>query len=338
MGSVNIKQLAKELNLSISTVSRALRDSYEISAETKERVRNMAKELNYQPNPYATSLRKQKSKTIAVIIPEIANNFFSLAINGIEEVAQQKGYHVLIYLTHEDYQKEISIANHLASGRVDGILASISSETNDIGHLEELNKKKIPVVFFDRVSEIIQTTKVTTDDFKSGYKATEHLIKRSCKKIAYLSISKHLSIASKRMLGYLQALKDYDLPVEEKFILNTSNNNEENYSLIRKLLTSSGRPDGIFASVEKLAISTYHICKELNLNIPKDVKIISFSNLETASLLNPSLTTITQPAFHIGREAATVLFKALDKNISNLANNNIVLDSELVERDSTADH
>lgn len=336
MTNISLKDLAKELNLSVSTVSRALRDSHEISPDTKEKVLTLAKKLNYQPNPYARSLRKQKSKTIAVVIPEIANNFFSLAINGIESIAQENDYHVLIYLTHEDYEKELSIINHLSSGRVDGVLVSISSATNDIRHLEELHRKDIPVVFFDRISDNINTIKVTTDDYNSGYKATNHLIDQGCKRIAFLSISSKLSIGVKRMEGYKDALKDRGINVEEKLIVHTEGGPEETHNKIKQLLTDPNRPDGLFASVEKLAIASYHCCHELNLSIPKDVKIISFSNLETASLLNPSLTTITQPAFEIGKEAARVLFKGLDKHKTFLLNKSIILDSRLIERESTA--
>lgn len=335
MSNVSIKDLAKELNLSVSTVSRALRDSHEISGSTKKKVLELAKTLNYQANPYALSLRKQKSKTIAVVIPEIANNFFSLAINGIETVAQEYGYHVLIYLTQEDYQKELSIIHHLASGRVDGVLASISSATNDIGHFEDLLKKEIPIVFFDRVSDKIHTTKVTTDDYHSGYKATEHLINQGCKKIAYLLVSENLSIGEKRKLGYLDALKDYSIPFREELVIKAAKNNEENHLLLKNLLLSPMKPDGIFASVEKLAIITYHCCRELGLSIPEDIKVIGFSNLETASLLSPSLSTITQPAFDIGKEAATVLFKGLDKHKPFIESKNIILESKLIQREST---
>lgn len=335
MKGVNLKKLAKELNVSVSTVSRALSDSYEISAETKEKVLNLAKKLNYQPNPYATSLRKQKSKTIAVIIPEIANNFFALAINGIEEIAQEKGYHVLIYLTHENHQKETAIVRQL-SGRVDGILMSMATETNDISHLTELKDKNIPIVFFDRICERISTVKVVTDDFESGYEATEHLIKQGCKKIAYLSVSLNLSIDQRRMEGYLKALKDYNVPLEQSQIVSCSNNDDENYLTLKKLLESDGRPDGIFASIERLAIATYTVCQETGLSIPQDVKVVGFSNLQTAPLLNPPLTTITQPAFQIGKEAATALFGALKRNAADLQDEKITLRSQLIERKSTA--
>jgi LacI family transcriptional regulator len=332
---MNLKQLAKELNISISTVSKALRDSHEISAATKNLVLAKAKEFNYQVNPFASSLRKQKSKTIAVVIPEIANNFFALAINGIESIAQEKGYHVLIYLTHEDKEKEIAITKHLQNGRVDGIMMSLSSQTAELTHLEELKEKEIPLVFFDRVADQIDAPKITTDDYNSGVKGTEHLIENGCKRIAFLSISQNLSISNKRMNGYADALKKSGLKTDNSLIVSCNGDEKKNKDIIRKLLSRKNRPDGIFASVEKLAITTYEICEALKLNIPKDVKIISFSNLQTAALLNPSLTTITQPAFEIGREAASILFKLVEKRGFNFLLEKTELKSILIERNST---
>src|SRR3954465_12344507 len=174
--NIDIKWLARELNLSIATVSRALQDSYMVKEETKKRVMELAQKVNYRINPYASSLRRQKSKTIAVVIPEIANNFFSLAINGIDEVAQKNNYHMLIYLTHDSLEREISITQHLLNGRVDGILISVSSETNTYENLVALKNSGIPIVFFDRVCNEIDTVKITTDDYQSGFNATEHLI------------------------------------------------------------------------------------------------------------------------------------------------------------------
>ena len=336
MGSVNIKQLALKLNLSISTVSRALSDGYDISEQTKSKVLELAKKLNYQPNPYASSLRKHKSKTIAIVVPEIANNFFSLAINGIQSVAREKGYHVLIYLTHEDYAIEAEVLKHLQNGRVDGVLISISSKTVKKDHFKELKQTGLPMIFFDRVCDEIQTAKVTTDDYESGYKATQHLIERQCKRIAYLLVSKNLSIGINRMQGYLDALKNNNIKVDSKLIVNGSNDKDRNFLLIEKLLKTDSRPDGLFASVEHLAVTSYHVCNHLKLSIPREIKIISFSNLETAPLLNPSLTTITQPAFNIGKEAAAILFRALTKKQFTLPDNKIVLPSTLVPRDSTA--
>ena len=332
---MNLKQLAKELNLSISSVSKALRDSHEISAATKLIVLAKAKEMNYQVNPFASSLRKQNSKTIAVIIPEVDNHFFSLAIKGIESIAQLKGYHVLIYLTHEDMEKEIAITQLLQNGRVDGIMMSLSGQTSNTSHLIELQEKEIPLVFFDRVAENIDVPKVTTDDYNISMKATEHLIENGCKRIVFLSIFQNLSISNKRMNGYMDALKNNGIKSESSLILSCKGDNENNSDMIRKLLKKKNRPDGIFACVEKLAISTYEVCEELGLNIPKDIKILSFANLQTAALLNPSLTTVTQPAYEMGKEAASILFKLVEKRGINFLLAKTVLKSTLIERNST---
>jgi LacI family transcriptional regulator len=335
MERVNIKQLAAMLNLSIATVSKALRDSYDISKATKEKVIELATRLNYEPNPHASSLRRNKSKTIAVIVPEIANNYFALAINGIESVAEENGFHVLIYLTHEDFEKEKMFARHLLSGRVDGVLVSISGATTDYTHLRALEQKDIPVVYFDRVSEAEDTKCITTDDFESSRLATAHLITKGCSRIAHLAISQHTSIGKKRKGGYLQALADHNIPVDDSLIIYCSNSDGENAASIADLLLHK-KCDGIFAAVEKYAITTYEQCNTLNIPIPQRVKVIAFSNLQTASLLNPPLTTITQPAFDIGREAARILFNALNKKIPSASPENIILKSLLIERDSTS--
>lgn len=336
MGAVNIKQLAQQLGLSISTVSRALNDSYDISPETRKKVVDLARKLNYQPNPHASSLRKHKSKTIAVVVPEIANNFFALAINGIQSAAREKGFHVLIYVTNENDKIESDSLKHLQNGRVDGLLISVSNKTINDEDLHQIQAQGIPLVFFDRVRDEFETAKITTDDYESGFKAAEHLIQQGCKRIAYLQISKKLSIGLNRMKGYLDALKKYNLPDDKSLIIDCVDDKEKNYAMIESLLISKTRPDGIFASVEHLAITTYKVCKNLKLNIPKEIKVISFSNLEAASLLNPGLTTITQPAFEIGKEAATILLKALTKKGFILTNSKMVLPSQLIQRESTA--
>ena len=335
MESVDLKKLAKLLNLSPSTISKALRDSFDISKETKARVIALANELNYQPNPNASSLRRHKSKIIAVVIPEIANNFFTLAINGIESIAQEKGYHVLIYITHEAVEKEVAFIKHLHSGRVDGLLISLSSSTKDYSHLKEFQDHGLPIVFFDRVYEQLNTACITTDDYESSYKATQHLIEKGCTKIAHLMFSESTSIGNKRMQGYVNAIKDNGLPFDGKMVVHCTNSDERDYKLLEELFNTN-RPDGIFASVERYAILSYDICKRLKLSIPEDVKLISFSNLKTAAFLNPSLSTITQPAFDIGREAASIMFKALDKKTFELKKENIVFKSTLIERDSTS--
>ena len=335
MAPVNLKSLAQALNLSIATVSRALQDSHEVSAHTKERVRALAAELSYEPNAYASSLRGNLSKTIGVVIPKVANHFFALAINGIEEVARLSGYHVLIYLTHDDYAREVSIIQHLKSGRIDGLLLSVGSGTEDFAHIQGLKESKIPIVFFDRVVAEVATAKVTTNDYESGFQATEHLLQAGCRQIAHLLISNNLSIGRYRLQGYRDALAAHGHPADPDLILHGVMDNERNVALIRELLVRRPDIDGVFASVERLALSTYHVCRQLGRRIPQDVKVIGFSNLESAVLLDPPLSTITQPAYDIGREAARILLRALAKKRPILPSQSLVLKSELFARAST---
>ncbi|MBS1661100.1 MAG: LacI family DNA-binding transcriptional regulator [Bacteroidetes bacterium] len=335
MNAVNLKQLALELNLSVSTVSRALRDSWEISTPTKQRVFDLAKKMNFQPNPYASSLRKHRSRTIAVVLPEVANNFFALAIKGIETVAREKGYHVLIYLTNEEAAEEMAIASSLQSGRVDGVILSLCGSTKETRHLLELQQRNIPLVFFDRVCEELTAPKVMTNDYESGFIATEHLIKAGCRRVAHLTISMSLSISHRRQEGYVDALRRWELPCDPSLVVHCPREEEESYRMIRELFSSSFRPDGVFASVEKLAVQVYHVCRELGLRIPEDVKVISFSNLVTASLLEPSLTTIAQPAYDMGKEAATMLFRRLEKKYIVVPDDQVMLPARLEVRNST---
>lgn len=333
-GSVNIKSLAKELNLAISTVSKALRDSHEVREETKKRVWALAEKRNYQPNVFAAGLRAQKSNTIAVIFPELANSFFSLAIKGIEEVAKEQNYHVLIYPTHECKEQEVAFTNRLLDGRVDGAMISLSRGTTNYDHLINLNQK-VPIVLFDRIIDEIDILKVTTNDYESAFIATEHLIKNGCKEILYLEALKFTSAGQMRLKGHLEALKTFNIPYNKNLILDCDQSEQETRFHIKQVL-STCKPQGILSSIESLATQCYDICKELAIAIPKDVKIVSFSNLETAHLWNPALTTITQPAFEIGREAATILFQLLNKNQLDFEFKNVVLESTFIQRSSSS--
>jgi LacI family transcriptional regulator len=335
MKSVNIKELASELKLSVSTVSKALHDSYEISDKTKRRVLEAAARLNYVPHAYASSLRGRKTKTIGIVIPEVADSFFSLAINGIESVAKEKGYHVLICLTHESFDNEKAILKEFQGGRVDGVLMSVSRETAQSDHINDLISNGVPLIFFDRICEDVATAKITTDDFESAYKATVHLIEQGCTSIFFLNISDSLSISNKRLQGYLLALKDHQLQSRKEQIILCTDDARQNYELLKNIMERDNRPDGVVASVEKLTTPVYKVCADLNLKIPADVKVVCFSNLETASILNPSLTTITQPAFEMGKTAASLLFNSLEKTNTDLAKECVVIPSELVVRKST---
>lgn len=335
MDQVNLKKLAKELNLAVSTVSRALRDSHEISPQTKERVRELAEKLGFQPNPHASSLRQNKSKTIAVIIPEIENNFFSQVINGIESVSPTKGYHVLIYLTHEDYNKERDILQLLRNGRVDGVMVSVSNTTTSFDHIEAWHQAGIPLVLFDRTCDELDVPNIMTNDAEMAFKATEHLLKRGCKHVAYLGMAGNLSISNRRKAGYLAALEKYRIVTPPQVIELTAKD-YINRETLHQAFSQPQHPDGVFAAIEKFAVNTYEVCKELNLHIPKAVKVVSFSNLQAAALFDPALSTIIQPAYDIGREAANILFKLIEKKMLMPFEKKMVLPSQLIERASTA--
>jgi LacI family transcriptional regulator len=335
MSKVNIKVLADQLHLSVSTISKALRDSYEISEETKKKVMDLATRLNYVPNPYASSLRRKKSKTIAVVLPEVADNFFSLAINGIQSIAETKGYHVLIYLSHEKYSNEKVILEEFQSGRVDGVLISISSETNTSEHINKLHDNEIPVVFFDRDQDNIETARVTTNDFECGYMAADHLLAKGCQNPAFISISQSLPICLHRIEGFKAALKEAGIPENNNQVIDCTDEGST-YHKIKEILQGPNRPDGLIASVEKIVTPVYLACHELNINIPRDVKVIAFATLETAPILDPPLTTITQPAFEIGKAAATLLFKGIEKSTFDLKKERMVIPSVLIMRESTS--
>jgi LacI family transcriptional regulator len=333
MDNINIKILAERLKLSTSTVSRAFSGSRDINKDTRERILTLAREHNFLPNYHASNLRDKKSRTLAVIVPEIVNDFFAQAINGIEEVARAKGYYILLYRTDDVFEREVSFVNYLNNGKADGIIMSVSGETCDHNYLKKLEQKHVPVVFFDRVYEDIEVSKVTTNDYQSSFAATEHLIEKGCRRISYLVINKSISIGKVRGQGYTDALAKYGIPYDDQLVIDCSQDEKTNFAVIKNMLANS-RPDGIFSSVERLAFATYHVCNDMDISIPRDVKIISFSSLAIAPLLCPSLSTITQPAYEMGVHAATLLFDELE-NKADQTKKSIVLESRLFIRKSS---
>jgi len=335
MPHIGMKELARRLNVSTATISKALRDSYDISDETKQKVLQLAKELNYTPNAHASSLRAKKSQTLAVVIPEVADSFFAQVINGVEAMAQSDGFHVLVYLTHEQLEKERAILKELLNGRVDGILISVTSQTTHADHIQELVTAGIPIVFFDRIFEHMGKGEVTTNDYQASYQLTQHLIEEGCQKIAFLLFSDALSITKKRLAGYKDALTQYGLQIQDRDIITCTDAPLENERRIGQLLGRKNRPDGIIASVEKLITSTYLACQVQGLHIPKDIKIAAFSNLATASILSPPITTVTQPAYEMGQAASTILIKAIQGKFLDKEDLKMMIPSKLDIRQST---
>jgi LacI family transcriptional regulator len=332
--SVTIRKIAKDLKIAVSTVSKALSDSHEISEETKRKVFEYARQLDYVPNAYAGSLKNRKTRNIAIVLPEVADTFFSNAINGIDSIAQAKGYHVMVYLTHESCEREESILQELRGGRVDGVLISVSGGVKKNSHIHAQVAAELPLIFFDRICEEIETAKVLTDDFESSYNATNHLIAKGCREIVFLSTPGSLSIVNHRQEGFIKSLQEQGIEVSARHTVLCSENENESYEIIKNVLSSERKVDGVVCSVEKLAMQVYRACHECKLSIPHQIKVIAFSNLQIASLLAPSLTTIMQPAFAMGEAAATLLFKSLAKKI-DLKKERIVLPSVLCEREST---
>jgi LacI family transcriptional regulator len=334
MSSITIKDLAQKLNLSPSTISKALKDSYEINAETKLRVKEMAKQLKYVPNSYAAGLRKKTSQTIAVIVPNITDAFFAKAIYGIHSAANQNNYNVLIYISSEDYKNEKLFIESLGNGKVDGIIISLSGNNNNHEYIRFTQDEGLPVVLFDCVDFDIDTTKIISDDYTNGIKATEHLLQRGCRNIAYLGISEQVSTDISRREGYKFALEKAHIAFDPELMITYSHNTATNISRIKSVLQNK-KPDGLVASIHDLAIAAYYACNELNIKIGQEVKIIGFSNFDAVDLFNPPLTTITQPAFNIGEQAATILIQSLEKKNYTLKNEVITLPSVLYKRAST---
>jgi len=332
---VTIKDIAKALGLSTSTVSRALRDTYEISSATKKLVTDYAKEIGYKPNPIALSLKERRSKSIGVVVSEVANSYFSQAIDGIESIAYDKGYHVIISQTHESYEREVINVNHLASRSVDGLLISLSSQTEDISHIKSLHDKGMPIVFFDRVADEMTTDKVIADNEKGAYNATVHLIKSGHQRIAHLTSSNHLSISIERLSGYKKALAEYDIPYKEEYVKYCPHGGmlyEETETAIQELLALSDRPNAIFVAGDRLSTGCLSVFKNLNIEVPKDIAIAGFSNSDVLDLFNPSLTSVRQPAYEIGQLATEMLLRIIEAKYPIEEFEKKVLDTSLFVR------
>jgi len=313
--AVTIKDIARALGISTSTVSRALRDSHEISPETKQLVLDCAEKLNYRPNPIALSLKERRSRSIGVVVCEIANNFFSQVINGIESIAYDKGYNVIISQSRESYEREVIDLQYLASRSVDGLLISLSTETNDLSHLKALHTKGFPIVLFDRITEEINTHKVILDNFKGGYGATEHLIRNGHKRIAVLTNSEFLSITHERVAGYKEALIANGQKVNDNYIQHCFYGGmifEEIEDAVNKLFTQRNKPDAIFATSDKLTTGCLKTLKRRGLKVPDDVSLVGFSNTDIAELIDPPLTVVRQPAFEMGKDATELLLQLIE--------------------------
>ena len=335
MKNITIKDIAQQLNLSKSTVSRALRNSSEIGADTKKRVKELAEQLDYNPNPLALSLLSNQTNDIGVIVPDIANPFFGIVIAGIEDVAFAQGYHVVIYQSHDDYEREVLNVKHIYNRRKDGLLVAMAAGTHDYTHFKNLHERGFPIVFFDRVCEEIDTHKVSVDDFEGAYKATEHLVSQGCTRISHISGPDHLLISRRRLHGYRAALLDYNLPIDDALIVPADYNMHSGLLAARRLLALPLLPDGIFAGSDNIAIGCHAAIREAGLSMPQNIALVGFSDLPMAALLNPPLSSVAQPSFEMGRLAAELLINLIRNPKENNHSITNVLKTHLIVRASS---
>jgi LacI family transcriptional regulator len=336
--AVTIKDIAKALGLSTSTVSRALRDSYEISPETKKLVLEYAEKINYSPNPIALSLKERRSRSIGVIVCEIANSFFSQVINGIESIAYNNGYNVIIAQSRESFDRELMNLQYLTSRSIDGLIISVSTETNDFSNFKQLHEKGLPMVFFDRIVDEINTHKVIADNYKGSYDATAYLINNGYERIAILANAEVLSITKERLAGYKAALADNNIEANESLIKYCHHGGmifSEVEEAVSALLKMKQRPDAIFASADKLTTGCLRILKSKGIKVPDEIALVGFSNTDLTELLNPSLTVIRQPAFEMGEIATKLLLQLIESKRPVTEFETKVLTTELLIREST---
>ena len=331
--NITIKDIARELGISPSTVSRALKDHPDISKATRDAVNELAERWNYRPNPIALSLKSGSSKTIGVIIPEVVHYFFSTVISGIEDVLYQRDYNMILCQSNEMWEHEVKNIRTLLSSRVDGILASVTKTTSDFSHYRSIIEKDIPLVFFDRAAEELRTDSVVIDDETGAYKAVNHLLRTGKKRIVHLSGPLQLAIARNRLNGYMKAMKEYRLNPSGQDIVRCDDIGSAE-TVIPGLLMRNPRPDAFFAVNDLTAAQALMIIKRHGLKIPEDIAVVGFTNSQIATLTDPGLTSVDQKGYEMGQVAARLLMDRIENPGSPLKNR--VITSELVIRGSSS--
>jgi LacI family transcriptional regulator len=329
-----IKDIAKALNISIATVSRALRDKYDVSPETRQRVLDLASELNYKPNFNATGLVQRSTHNLGVIIPSITNYYFSTVITGIQEIAQLNGFNIVLYITNDDQEIESQVLKNLSGSSLDGLLACVSAKGNKNAIFQELIEDGLPVVFFDRVVSSIETSKVVQDDYNGAFTAVEHLIKSGYKKIAHITGPKELLLTENRLNGYYKALESFDLPVREDFIIHSGFSQKDGEADTTALFADlNDTPDAIFAVCDRKGIGAILTLKKMNIAVGQDVGVIGFTNDPMSEIISPTMSTVAEPAYEIGKTSCELLLKHIRK--SHFVAEQITLAGELIVREST---
>ncbi|GHB38809.1 LacI family DNA-binding transcriptional regulator [Mongoliitalea lutea] len=334
-GKATIHDIADKLNITASTVSRALNDNPRISESTKKQVIKMAKQLNYQPNHIASALRSGKSKLIGVVVPTVNRNFFSSIIRGVEEIANGLGYRVIISQSYEDYEKEVETIEALLNARVDGIFASIGKNTSNFEHFQKVLDKNIPLILFDRFTNELEVSQIVIDDYQAAYQVTKHLITQGCSRIVHFTSAKKISIYKDRLRGYEDALRDHNLPIDPLLIEESNMQLEDGRICTENLLKKAVQFDAIFSSSDYAAMGALQVLKEKGFKIPQEVKIAGFGNEPFTSFTDPPITTVDQKAIPMGRVTAETFFATLNNEKTDETQQKTVLKPELIIRQST---
>ncbi|HBL76343.1 MAG: LacI family transcriptional regulator [Bacteroidetes bacterium GWF2_42_66] len=331
---VTIKDIARELGISASTVSRALKNHPDISEETRRAVNELADRLSYQPNAVALSLKHSRSNTIGVIIPEIVHYFFSSVISGIEDVAYEAGFTVIICQSNEMYDREVSNARALRANRVDGVLVSVSKETFSFNHLKYLQGGNIPLVFFDRIVPEIQADCVIIDDKDAAYRATMHMIDAGRRRIAHFAAPQNLIIGRDRKEGYLDALREANIPIDPKLIIEADSFEKARIAM-NDLIDSKKPPDGIFAVNDLTAIGAMQTIQKRGYKIPNDISVVGFSDGRFSGITEPNLTSVDQHGYEMGTIAAEMLIDRIMNKEVDAAPRTKILQANLIVRGSS---
>lgn len=336
-----ILDIANELDITASTVSRALRNHPRISKSTKEAVWKMAEKLNYHPNNIAAALRKGKSNIIGVMVPTSDRHFFASVIRGIEEVIRDEGYNLIICQSDDQFAKEQLNIEALLKIQVDGIIASVAKETTDFSHYKKIKNRGVPLVLYDRVNESLEVNAVVTNDYLGSYKAVTHLIEQGCKRIVHFAGKQHINIYQDRLKGYMDALKEHNISVEEELIIeddliqDTEQVLETGRKMTTKLLEMSEPPDAIFSSSDFAAMGAMQVLKESGFQIPKEIALVGYSNDFSTSVVEPALTTVDQHTKRMGNFAAQLFLEQVNASKDEFTPRKTLLNPKLIIRESS---
>lgn len=330
-----IKDIASVLNISPAAVSKALHDDSRISAKTKEAVKKVAKDLNYQPNHLASALRRGKSNLVGVIVPRTNSHFFSSVIQNIEEVLNKEGYNIIITQSNESYKKECRNIDTLLFTQVDGIIASMANETISLDFYEKIKSKGIPLILFDRGENDLNVDYIGINDYDSSHMIVEHLVLQGCKRIAHIGGYRHTRIFNNRIRGYIDAIKKHRLPLDEALLIESSLTLEDGRDKMIQLLNLKNRPDAVYVAGDYAALGALQVLKENNIEIPNDVALVGFGNEPFTSMVTPTISSINQHSDDIGKLAALTFLERVSDLKTKQTLNKIILDAELIIRDSS---